>query len=106
MLGFSQGVATAVRWAVLGAGDPPRTLLLWAGSLPAETWTDAARARLAGTELILAAGDADQYLAPGDLASAVERLRSHGFRARAFGFAGGHTVTPAALARLFADGDP
>ncbi len=94
VLGFSQGVATAVRWAVLGAGDPPRALVLWAGSLPPETWTDTARARLAGTELILAAGDTDPFVSPDELPRTVERLRTAGYRARGFGFAGGHTITP------------
>ncbi|MGH7630841.1 MAG: alpha/beta hydrolase [Gemmatimonadales bacterium] len=99
ILGFSQGVATAVRWAVLGAGDPPRTLVLWAGSLPTETWTDAARTRLAGTELVLAAGDADPFLSPDDLTRTADRLETAGYRVRPFGFPGGHTITPELVSR-------
>jgi len=102
VLGFSQGVATAVRWAMLGTTDPPRMLVLWAGHLPPEIWTDAARARLGATELVLAAGDADPYVSPDELARTVERVRDFGHRGRPFGFSGGHTVTPEALAQAVA----
>ncbi|MGH7519618.1 MAG: alpha/beta hydrolase [Gemmatimonadales bacterium] len=102
VLGFSQGVATAVRWAVLGATDPPRALVLWAGSLPAEMWADAVRTRLAATELVLAAGDADPFLSPDDLARTVGRLRTAGYRVRPFGFAGGHTITPELVSQALA----
>ncbi len=98
VLGFSQGVATAVRWAVLGAAGAPRQMLLWAGSLPPEIWTDAARQRLAGTELVLAAGDADPYVSPDEFARVVERARAFGYRTRAYSFSGGHTVTAELLA--------
>jgi predicted esterase len=97
VLGFSQGVATAVRWALLGATPPPAQLLLWAGNLPPEIWADAARDRLARTELVLAAGDADPYIPSGELDRTVDRARAHGFRARAFSFAGGHALTSATL---------
>jgi predicted esterase len=102
LLGFSQGVATAVRWAILGAAEPPRQMLLWAGNLPAEIWTDAARTRLSGADLVLAAGDADPYLAPGDFDRTVERARAFGYRVRGVGFSGGHVVPPELLAELSA----
>jgi predicted esterase len=98
VLGFSQGVATAVRWALLGQTAPPTQLVLWAGSLPPEIWTDSARARLTETELVLAAGDADPYISPADFTRTVERVQSVGYRARGFAFSGGHTVTPELLA--------
>lgn len=104
VLGFSQGVATAVRWVLLGTVEPPRTLVLWAGGLPPELWTDTARERLAGTQLVLAAGDADPYIAPGDLARTVDRAQAFGYRARGFGFAGGHVITDVALAEALAAG--
>ena len=100
VLGFSQGVATALRWAILGKTNPPAQLLLWAVHLPPEIWTDAARTRLAGTELTLAAGDADPYLSPDELAGTVEWLETAGYRVRPFGFAGGHTIPSAALNQL------
>ena len=102
VLGFSQGVATAVRWALLGKIEPPRQLLLWAGHLPPEIWTDQALTRLGASELVLAAGDADPFLAPDELARTVERLDAFGYRARPFGFAGGHTITQEAVARALA----
>ena len=102
VLGFSQGVATAARWALLGATPPPTELLLWAGNLPPEIWTADARDRLAHTELVLAAGDADDYIPPGELDRTVERARAHGLHARGFSFTGGHAITPALLAAALA----
>jgi predicted esterase len=102
VLGFSQGAAAAARWALLGATPPPVQLLLWAGHLPPEIWTDAARARLAHTELVLAAGDADPYIPAGELDRTVERARAQGLTARAFSFSGGHALTTAALAGALA----
>ena len=104
VLGFSQGVATAGRWAVLGRTPPPAQLVLWAGHAPPELWTDEAVARLAHTELVFAAGDADPYLSAGDLEQAVERARAAGYRARALPFAGGHAVPADAVARLSTPG--
>jgi predicted esterase len=102
VLGFSQGVAAAARWAILGATPPPVRLVCWAGNLPPEIWADAAGVRLAHTELVLAAGDADPYIAPGELERTVERARAHGLTARAFSFAGGHVLTAAALPEALA----
>jgi predicted esterase len=103
VLGFSQGVATAVRWALLGTTPPPRQLLLWAGSLPPEIWTEVARARLAESEMVLAAGDADPYITRNEFGRAVERVRAFGHRVRAFPFPGGHTVTPELLVAALAE---
>lgn len=102
VLGFSQGVATAVRWALFGAGDPPPVLLLWAGQLPPEIWTDQARTRLGSSELLLAAGDADPFLSPDDVTRTADRLRTARYHVRQFGFAGGHTITPETLAQALA----
>jgi predicted esterase len=100
MLGFSQGVATAARWAALGNAPPPSRLVLWAGRAPEELWTDAARRRLANTELVLAAGDADGYLSPGDLERAAEHARGRGYRVRTLTFHGGHAIPRTAVATL------
>jgi predicted esterase len=76
--------------------------LLWAGGLPQEIWTDSARARLAETELVLAAGDADPYVPSQELAGTVEKAQAFGYRVRAFGFAGGHAITSETLAQAIA----
>ena len=102
VLGFSQGVAAAARWAILGASPPPVRLVCWAGNLPPEIWTDAARIRLAHTELVLAAGDADPYIPPGELDRTVERTRAQGLSARAFSFTGNHVLPRDALTAALA----
>jgi predicted esterase len=100
VLGFSQGVATAVRWAVLGASYPPTQLVLWAASPPPELWTDAARGRLAETELVVAGGDADPYLSRDAVERVVERARAFGYRVRALEFTGAHEIPPDAIVKL------
>jgi predicted esterase len=100
VLGFSQGVATAARWAALGNAPPPTRLVLWAGRAPDELWTDAARHRLENTELVLAAGDADPYISPADLERAAEHARGLGYRVRVLTFRGGHAIPRTAVATL------
>lgn len=100
VLGFSQGVATAVRWAVLGNPAPPSRLVLWAGRPPDELWTDAARHRLVNTELVLAAGDEDAYVRAGELERTVEQARGLGYRVRTLAFRGGHAIPRSAVSAL------
>ena len=100
VLGFSQGVATAGRWAALGTAPPPSRLVLWAGRAPEELWTDAARRRLANAEVVLAAGDSDGFISPGDLEQASEHARGRGYRVRTLTFRGGHAIPRTAVATL------
>ena len=100
VLGFSQGVATAGRWAILGKTPAPAGLVLWAGHPPPELRTEQARTRLAATELVLAVGDADPYVSSSDLAQTLDQARGLGYRVRALEFSGGHVIHAEALARL------
>ncbi|HEU5170976.1 MAG TPA: hypothetical protein VFU46_10580 [Gemmatimonadales bacterium] len=102
VLGFSQAAATAFRWAALGSGDPPRTLLLWAGPLPAEISAEPARERLRSTEIVLAGGDSDPFVSRDDLDRGAAELGRLGYRVRTFTFPGEHTVTAEALAGAIA----
>lgn len=69
VLGFSQGAATACRWAARGSLRPDR-LVLWAGDLPPDINLD----RLRGIDLTLVAGSHDRYVTPERLAGAKVRL--------------------------------
>ncbi len=83
VVGFSQGTATASRWAVRGAARVDR-LILWAGLLPPDVAPAAEREKLNGLDLVLVAGDKDDYVTPARLAEQRSALhcqleRSHPF---------------------------
>lgn len=103
LLGFSQGAATACRWAALSAGGPPDRVVLWGGAPPPDLdWAHAA-ARLAGTRFILVNGTADPAMPPATVAGAAERLRGHGLAAEVVWFDGGHHLHARTLTRIAAD---
>jgi len=106
VLGFSQGAATACRWVTAGAVRA-RRLVVWGGEIPPDL--DLAdpqvRARLAGLDLVLVFGTADEYFPPALVAAHETRLRAHDLPYRLLGYEGGHEVT-AALLRQLAGGPP
>ena len=95
VLGFSQGAATACRWAARGH-VPAGRLTCWAGSLPPELDLGA----LKGTRLTLVAGTADEYATPERVAAQKERLGAAGLAYDALSFDGGHRLDAGALRRL------
>lgn len=96
VLGFSQGVATAVRWAIMGAVRPS-ALVLWGSPLPPDLdWARAAE-RLAACELILVVGDEDEAFRPDQLEAEITRLTDHGVPHQIVDYAGGHRIEPEAL---------
>jgi len=101
-LGFSQGAATASRWAALGTARLDE-LVLWGGELPLDLDLAAAAARLAGLRITLVAGTQDEYITPKVLAGMERRLREQGIPFQTHVFEGGHEIEPGVL-RLLADG--
>lgn len=100
VLGFSQGVATASRWTVLGTLRPAR-LVLWGDFLPPDL--DLARARVAwqGTEVVLARGTEDTTLADTVLADAESaRVSAAGLPLRLLPYSGGHEIDQTTLRAL------
>jgi len=104
VLGFSQGVATAARWSVLGAERPVR-LVLWGDFLPPDLDLAQARAAWAGTDVLLVRGSADPALADAVRARAeAEALARAGFAPERLDYEGGHDIEPHALQALVARG--
>jgi predicted esterase len=99
LLGFSQGTATAARWAVRGAARVDR-LVLWSGLLPPDVVPAQEAERLAGLDLVLVAGDRDELAAGESFATQRAALDAAGVRHRLLGFAGGHHLDDEALRRL------
>lgn len=97
-LGFSQGVATASRWALRGKTELNR-LVLWAGSIPPELDREALRA-LQQVTVDLVLGDKDEYAEPSDLEVGARRLESAGIPHRKHLYSGTHRLEPVLLGRL------
>ena len=103
LLGFSQGAATAARWA--GCGQVRLdTLVLWGASPPVDLAKEARR-RLAGLRVRLVHGTTDRLVNPDALAASAARLREDGADVTIESFEGGHRLDDTVLAAL-AHGQP
>jgi predicted esterase len=102
LLGFSQGAATASRWAALGAARIDR-LVLWGGHPPDELDWPAVRDRLAAMRPVLVAGEQDAVVAPATLERTAVALARHGIAAAVRRHPGAHRLDAALLAELAAE---
>ena len=100
-LGFSQGVATVVRWLALGSARVD-ALTLWAGGLPHDLDLSSYAARFERTAVTLVAGTRDRLVSEEAVAAASERLRAAGIAHEVLRFDGGHRLD-AALLRLVSE---
>ena len=98
-LGFSQGAATASRWAALGASRLDE-LVLWGGELPPDLDLAAAAARLARLRITLVAGTEDEYITPKLLAGIQRRLNEQAIPFRTQVFEGGHEIDETVLRQV------
>lgn len=97
LLGFSQGMSTAVRWAVhtdAGIDD----VILWAGSWPPEIEPRPDLFR--GARLSLVAGTADRSVDEEGLMRRIEELREGGLDPALVRYRGGHDLDADVLRRL------
>lgn len=104
VVGFSQGGATATRWAVRGSTRIDR-LILWGALLPPDVALTAIGSGLRGATLDLVIGDEDQYITAEALAAEEARLRSAGIVFGVTRYAGGHTIRREVL-RMVSGGAP
>jgi predicted esterase len=91
VFGFSQGTATASRWAMRGKPRVDR-LVLWAGLLPPDVEPGAHRRALNAMDLVLVLGDGDEFTSGAALAEQRAALDQAGVRYRVFTFPGGHRL--------------
>ncbi len=101
VLGFSQGAATAGRWALSGARRPDE-VILWGGGPPDEWFDPAAAERLAAMRILLVTGERDTYTTPANLETARDRLREAGIAASLITFQGAHRLDRTVLGRIAA----
>ncbi len=98
VLGFSQGTATAARWAVRGKARPDR-LVLWAGLLPPEIALQTGAARLSALDLTLVVGRHDDPVVA-RLPEQEAALERAGVRYRVIRFDGGHEIEAKTLGEV------
>ncbi len=94
-LGFSQGTATACRWAALGSSRVDH-LILWGGEVP----PDLDLKRLRVPRLTLVYGTRDELFTPKIVAATESRLREHKITYQLVPFEGGHEMDEPTLRRL------
>jgi len=99
LFGYSQGTATACRWAARGAARVDR-LILWAGEVPPDLDLAGAAERLRRLRLLFVLGRKDEYITPKIVAREEERLRRHGIPYEVRWFEGGHEMDGGVLQAL------
>lgn len=98
-LGFSQGTATASRWAGLGSARIDH-LVLWAGGIPPDLDWNAAEPRLRALRLTLVVGLADPHTDADRVAEQEALLADRGVEYRLIRFPGGHRLDAGVLRQL------
>jgi predicted esterase len=95
VLGFSQGVATAARYAMAAAPAPVR-LVCWGGLVPEEILP----ARLGAMRVTLVVGEREEWAPPAAVEAQAATLRAAGVAVEVLRFDGGHEIRPEVVARL------
>ena len=99
VLGFSQGAATASRWALRGDTAVDR-LVLWGGAPAHDLDLAEHTAALRALNLTLVAGTDDPYVTDERWAAVRRRLQAHDIPVATHTFEGGHRIDPAPLQAL------
>jgi predicted esterase len=95
LLGFSQGVATAARWAASGTAAPKR-LVCWGGLLP----EDVPAAGLSAFPVTFVVGERDEWAPSERVEEQATALRAAGVCSEVVRFDGGHELNPEVLLSL------
>jgi len=99
VLGFSQGAATASRWALLGDTAVDR-LVLWGGAPAHDLDLSDHAASLRNLDLTLVVGTEDPYVTDERRDAAQRRLQAHDIPVTIRMFEGGHRLDAATLRAL------
>ena len=102
VLGFSQGVATAMRWIASGH-VAPRQFVAWAGGLAQDVDRAAFTARMQPGETVIVTGTQDPYVTDESRAAVIGFMDSLSVPYRALTFEGAHQLNAPLLQSLLAD---
>ena len=99
ILGFSQGAATATRWASQWE-MPIDTLVLWAGGFAWDLHLETAKEKFEATDLVMVFGDQDEFLTQERLSKQQEILGLLGKEPFFLNFSGGHVLDSGLLEKV------
>lgn len=99
VFGYSQGAATAARWAVRGRGEVDH-LVLWGAAAPPELDDEASLAPLASMQVTLVAGTRDTLFPEDAREEQRARLTRNGVSYTELSFDGGHRLDDDTLREL------
>lgn len=99
VLGFSQGAATATRWAVRGKLEGA-DLILWGSSIPPDLDPDADLERLRACSLTFVMGERDEFASNDAIEREKERLARLGLSYELMTFDGGHRMDDDTLVKI------
>ena len=105
LLGFSQGVATALRWLALGEANPFHRLILWAGSFPPDLPPEGAKRVLSIPKVHCVVGDDDPFIKKDQLKKTKLHLDTMGIKPSWFRYSGDHRIPKQALEKLMSKSD-
>lgn len=99
VFGFSQGAATATRWASQSKVKID-TLVLWSGGFALDLNIEAANNAFSNTDLILVLGDKDELITPESIQKQEELILSLNKEVIRFDFNGGHELETGVLDKI------
>jgi predicted esterase len=102
VLGFSQGVATAMRWVILGKVEPV-AFIAWAGALANDMDFSVFARKMNGSRTILVAGSNDEFVSTHYMDLARKRLEESGVSLGVESYQGGHELQTDVLQRVLAE---
>ena len=91
VLGFSQGAATATRWASRWAGNLEQ-LVLWAGGFAEDMILEDAHEKFSKTRLTMVLGDQDEFITSESIDKQQDLIKSLGKEVKKLTFSGGHEI--------------
>jgi predicted esterase len=99
VLGFSQGAATATRWASHWDGKIA-TMVLWAGGFALDLDLKVTRGAISQTDVVLALGDQDKLISPDLIRKQEELISNLGIEVRQLSYSGGHEIEASMLEKI------
>ena len=91
VLGFSQGAATATRWASRWTGGVNQ-LVLWAGGFAQDMILEDAREKFSKTKLTMILGDQDEFITSESIEIQQDLIKALEKEVRKLTFSGGHEI--------------
>ncbi len=104
VLGFSQGVATALRWLDKST-LPINSLICWAGTFPPDINYKLNTSKFQGIKLHACFGDADEFIPVEKARGLVDQLQDQAIDIKPHFYTGGHRLKLELLHELIADSE-